>query len=170
MKGGSFVCKPRLSLHTQTLRSFVTLSLCNKPNGSSSASVVMVLLEFELTEWQGHKIRCSALVNNKYHWSHNEGWGDCVATEGNRWFNVKSQQTDLCCGVNLHPSWAETQVCFCWDRAASQKSTHTATDGKEQGNAGMPRIKTCYQERDWFHFNSLPPSQRCPPKSGVESI
>lgn len=37
-------------------------------------SVVTIHLEFEFMDWQGHVIRCSALVNNKYHWSQEEGW------------------------------------------------------------------------------------------------
>lgn len=67
-----------LSPHSNhsTLRSSVTVDVSNKPNCFKSASVVTIYLEFELTEWQGHKIRWSALANNKYHWSQDEEWCD----------------------------------------------------------------------------------------------
>ena len=126
------VCHPSPPSLLKTVKSFVTLNVRSKLNCFNSASVVMAFLEFELTEWQGRMLRCSVLVNNKYHWSQDEGWGDFVAKEGNRWLYVKSQQTELCSGVNLKPLRAETQDCFCWDRVASQKSARSKRMGKSE--------------------------------------
>lgn len=83
-------------------RSLVTFNECSWPNRFNSASAVMAILEFELKAWQGHQIQSIVLVNKKYYSSQDEGWGDCVAKEGNQWFNVKSLRTDHRSGVN-HP-------------------------------------------------------------------
>lgn len=76
-------------LSINILKLSVKLNLNSKPNCFKSASMVTIYLEFELMEWQGHTIRCSAFVNNKYQWSQDEGWGDWAAKEGKQWFSVK---------------------------------------------------------------------------------
>lgn len=134
------VCFPSL---LKTVKSFVTLNVHSKLNCFNSASVVMAFLEFELTEWQGRMLRCSVLVNNKYHWSQDEGWGDFVAKEGNRWLYVKSQQTELCSGVNLKPLWAETLFLL---RQSGFTEIHTQQkDGKEWGE----KARREWGEKKW---------------------
>ena len=96
-----------------------------------SASVVTIYLEFELTEWQGHKIRCSALViiNTIGLKMRDEVTGDCAARRGGAM--VQRQIT-----ANRPPLWSkpsaprvETQACQ--DPPDSQKSSQSEGMGKE---------------------------------------
>lgn len=102
-------------LSINILKLSVKLNLNSKPNCFKSASMVTIYLEFELMEWQGHTIRCSAFVNNKYQWSQDEGWGDWEAKEGSNGSASYNSKQAFCSGVNLKPLCVETQDDFCWD-------------------------------------------------------
>lgn len=161
---------PSSSLPTSTVTVNVSNTDCFK-----SASVVTIYLEFELAEWQGRKIRCSALVNNKYHWSQDEGWGDwwlCGQGGG------EPRLTGLRCGVNLQPLRVETWGGLCQDRPDSQSKgmgwerrvKWTSKQGDRRGKKCWYKMdKEMLRERDWFPepFTPYPTTLCDPPRLGL---
>ncbi len=139
----------------QTLQTSVTFSVSNKPNCFKSASVVTIYLEFELTEWQGRKIRCSALVNNKYHWSQDEGWGDwwlcgqgveamvqrqIAANRPPLWRKPSAPRSgNMSLPLLRHARFTEILA----ERRDGKGEWGEKQAGSERKNAGIKRIKKC---------------------------